>query len=390
MKIAFVVNSIGSKGGIGRVVLNIASQLKKKGHEIQILTINCDSNFIKQYGITKNEIKSHKKLNYLNKLSQIPVFGFIIQIIKFVLYGFLLSINLSKNKPEIVNSHHYLCGISGWILSRILRISHVLTIHGIHSSKGIINTFYYWAYFCILHFLKDRIPTLISVDTNLKTHESFKNMANRIEVIYPCIDEHYLTLLQKNMPRQNPDGGLKLIFVGRLEKQKGLDELLVNLAKNISNWSELKIVGTGNYEFQLKKFVKKLNISNKVQFMGFLTELEKFQVMNESQIYISYSRSEGFPLVILEFLALGKPCIIYPVGGISYFKNKFEKDKFGFFLKPQANFLKTILTDPYLSDLFLDKICEARKQFVHNFYPDTITNEYLKIFEKTVKMSSLK
>ena len=390
MRIALIVNAVTPKGGIARVVLNLARNLKEEGHEIQLFTITYDSNFIKWYGIQESEIICDSKLMSLNKMSRIPGLGFIIQLIKFQLWGFLLSRHLRNAQPDIINSHHYLCGISGWILARIIKRPHVVTLHGIHLSKEKVNRIYYWVDYLILKFLRNHIFHFIAVDPGIKSYPPFAGISDRIEIIFPCVDGRYLELLQGDPPQAQNKEGHHLAYMGRLEKSKGLEELLMRLREDFSCWSELKVIGSGSYEKKLIDLARKLNLSNRIIFEGFLEGKQKIQVMKNSDFFISYSRSEGFPLVILEFFALGKPCIIYPVGGISYFKTRIQNEKLGIFLIPKPNFLKKILTDPGISTWFSEQVSDARRKFVKDFYPEVMTQKYIRFFEKTARMRVLK
>jgi glycosyltransferase involved in cell wall biosynthesis len=137
---------------------------------------------------------------------------------------------------------------------------------------------------------------------------------------------------------------------------------------------------------------KTLKISNKVKFLGFLDEQGKVQVMNDSDILISFSKSEGFPLVILEFFALGKPCIIYPIspfvyenGQLNEWGKKFQKEELGLFLKKEPDSLQEILKSPDIFQLFTENRSKARKEFVTEFSPEIIGNRYLTIFKQIIK-----
>jgi glycosyltransferase involved in cell wall biosynthesis len=386
MRIALIVNAITPKGGIARVVLNLARNLKKKGHEIQLFTITYDSNFIKWYGVEEKEIICSRKLRNLNKMSRIPGVGFIIQLVKFQLWGLLLSRQFKKTQPDIINSHHYLCGISGWILSRLIKRPHVVTLHGIHLSKEKVNSIYYWVDYLILKFLRNHIFHFIAVDPGIKSHPPFAGISDRVEVIFPCVDGQYLELLEGDPPRAQHDERYHLAYIGRLEKSKGLEELFTKLREDVTCWSELKLIGSGSYEKKLRELAEKLNFSNKIFFEGFLEGRQKVQVIKKSDFFISYSRSEGFPLVILEFFALGKPCIVYPIGGISHFKTRIKDEKLGIFLRPKPKFLGDILTDPDTSTLFSEQAADARRKFVKEFYPEVITQKYIKVFKRIAKM----
>lgn len=394
MKIAFIANSIVPKSSIGRVILNLAKEFKQKGHKIQIYTINYNAHFIKEYGIEEAEIFCHKYLKIMDKLNGIPILGFILTIIKFNLWGFLLIPDLKKRQPDIINSHHFFCGISGNIVSKFVRVPHVLTVHGINLSKEDLNTILFWSIQSILDFLKNQVPFIISVDPRLKTSPRFAQISDRIEIIFPCLDVQHIRFLKDVKPVLNISERKKLIYVGRLERRKGLDELFYSLAKAKHYWSELKVVGAGSYEKRLKKLAKKLEMLDNVKFFGFKEGLDKIKLMDDSEILLSFSKSEGFPLVILEYFALGKPCIIYPISPFSDEKGKlnalgikFMEEKLGMFLKTNPNYLLEILQSSKLAELFTQERYEARKQFAQDFYPEKVTDEYLKFFKFIIKLN---
>lgn len=105
----------------------------------------------------------------------------------------------------------------------------------------------------------------------------------------------------------------KLIAVGRLEHQKGFDLLLraISLVK-IENIS-LDIIGNGSKEKELKKLVKELNLNNKIKFLGFKKDVIEY--IKQSDVFILSSRFEGFPNVVLEAHACGKPVVAFNCKG---------------------------------------------------------------------------
>lgn len=386
MKLAFLVNKLTPVGGIGRVVLNLSNILKAKGHDIKILTISYDSNFIKKYRINKSDIITSDRLKFLDLANNFPILGYLLQILKFILFGISLSKKISKLNLRLINSHYYLCGLSGWILSKITKLPHILTIHGIHSTKSNMKVVHYWLDYWILKFIKNRVKDLISVDPTLKLNHRFREASDHIEVIFPCLDKYFLHDSQKIKSSTDLIGKPKLMFVGRLEKHKNLKELFMNLASVQAYWSELRIIGSGSYEHSLERLAKELNIHNKVSFLGFLDGLEKLDAMNGADIFISYSKSEGFPLVILESLALGKLCIFFPTGGIIYFRKKFEAEQLGIFLESNKKFLEKILEHSYISNFFHSKQIDARRNFAQKFTPEIIGEQYLNYFLKILSL----
>ena len=99
----------------------------------------------------------------------------------------------------------------------------------------------------------------------------------------------------------------KIVFVGRLEKRKGVQCLLdafALLARQDSDVA-LQIVGDGPDRSKLKERVKSKKIPQ-VSFAGFVDEATKIKMMREADIFCSPALyGESFGIVLLEAIALG-------------------------------------------------------------------------------------
>lgn len=97
--------------------------------------------------------------------------------------------------------------------------------------------------------------------------------------------------------------------MGRLEVQKGFDILIRAFAAIKSEfpyWS-LEIWGEGEQRQSLEKLIIHLGVDNCVRLPGFSNT--PHSTMHKSGIFVSSSRYEGFPNVLVEAMALGKPVI---------------------------------------------------------------------------------
>jgi glycosyltransferase involved in cell wall biosynthesis len=108
---------------------------------------------------------------------------------------------------------------------------------------------------------------------------------------------------------------LRLAFVGRLDViSKGLDLLLQVLG--LPHWRKQKVrlslFGHGPHERCLRRTADQLHLTN-VDFHGQSNDIEG--VWAEHHALVLPSRFEGMPLVVVEAMLCGRPCIVTDVGG---------------------------------------------------------------------------
>ncbi len=164
---------------------------------------------------------------------------------------------------------------------------------------------------------------LLIVTSEAMKKESLKNKVkkNKIRLLRNPIDSFFL---RKNViPIRKPHKGIKLVFVGRIVFQKGLDRILpaIKKVKNI----KLTIIGSGNEKEPLIKIINQLGIEDKVEFLGYIEK--PGEIVAGSDYFIIPSRWEGLPNSVLESLALGTPVIAFSevVGLKDFRKNISDK-----------------------------------------------------------------
>lgn len=109
-------------------------------------------------------------------------------------------------------------------------------------------------------------------------------------------------------------GGPVLLCVGRLHKQKGVDDLLHSLPLVLKPYPELTLLllGNGPFEADLKALASALGISSRVRFLGFQDPLPYLQA---ADIFVLPTWGEGISSALLEAMAAGLPCIATRVSG---------------------------------------------------------------------------
>ena len=144
------------------------------------------------------------------------------------------------------------------------------------------------------------------------------------------------------MKNINFDGVVKLLFVGRVEINKGIIELLKVLSDFDGFKFHLTIVGDGNFMSEVKKWILKVNLSQNVTCQGYLAfGPQLMNIYREHDIFILPSYSEGLPQVILEAMANGCLVLSTSVGSVPYI---IQHGKNGFLFEAKdVNSLKSVL-----------------------------------------------
>ena len=107
---------------------------------------------------------------------------------------------------------------------------------------------------------------------------------------------------------------LNIINVGRLSPEKGLRCLIESL-KYLNLTAKLFIVGDGPEKNSLKNLVKKLELENRVIFMGKITHDALPKILNAMDVFVLPAISmEGFSNSMLEAMACSLPVVTTPIG----------------------------------------------------------------------------
>jgi glycosyltransferase involved in cell wall biosynthesis len=102
----------------------------------------------------------------------------------------------------------------------------------------------------------------------------------------------------------------RLLFVGRLAREKQLDQILhawKNTHAQLPNW-KLRIVGTGPLENDLKALATNLSLSDSVQWCGWTSDI--WSEYRQARAFVMASRYEGFPQSLIEAMTMGLPCFV--------------------------------------------------------------------------------
>ncbi|GAB6166314.1 hypothetical protein JCM19992_23140 [Thermostilla marina] len=110
--------------------------------------------------------------------------------------------------------------------------------------------------------------------------------------------------------------GRIVLYVGRLDHQKGVDILLRSAAAWLPQYRDvhLLLAGDGPDRARLESLARSLEIARQVCFLGFREDIPA--LLRAADVFVLPSRWEGMPNAVLEAMAAGLPIVATDVEGV--------------------------------------------------------------------------
>lgn len=158
---------------------------------------------------------------------------------------------------------------------------------------------------------------LLKCDTIIALTEYWKEYFNGLGfenvTIVPNIVDTPVTKEKKNN-----DGKVHILYLGLITKAKGIYDLLNVVSEHkaeFENKITLHIGGNGETT-TLQSIINERDLSQIVKFEGWVSGNKKVELLNNADVFILPSYTEGLPISILEAMSYKLPVISTPVGGI--------------------------------------------------------------------------
>jgi len=304
-----------------------------------------------------------------------------------------LYMELRKMKDvDVVHVHNYqdYCVLAATLAKRKFKRPLVFTPH-YHPSGGnelrtIVKKFY--DYMLAKYFFKesDKIIAVSKYEKKI-LQEKFNISCQKIVYI-----PNGVTALKNSACKSLSyiEGNLKdrtrtILYVGRLEKYKGVHFLIRAFSKVASTVKDCKllVVGEGSYKSALISLSNRLKIRNKVFFLNHVNELELTRLYLSSDIFIMLSQYEAFCIALAEAMGYGLPVIATKVGGIT----ELVGNDRGFLIEyppdidALAKIIIRLLKSPKLSQ---ETGYKAKNYILSNFSWESIAKKHLDIYQQLI------
>ena len=182
-----------------------------------------------------------------------------------------------------------------------------------------------------------------------------------------------------------PGNGFRIVSAGRLVRQKGYDELipLIGKLRDKQIDASLYLIGDGEESDNLKRITREHHLDGHVFFFGY--QKNPYALMDQMDLFVSSSRSEGYSLVIAEALVLGLPVISMNCSGPDQLLGG---GKYGVLCDDYeglAHSLEKAATDPD----FLNQLREKARSRSRSFDIQETIHQIEDLFDETVCPSSV-
>lgn len=238
-------------------------------------------------------------------------------------------VNAVKALPKTAVVHIHGAFITEfYLLTRLLRkrgIEYVFTPHGSFSEVAMRKG--KWRkrlYFSLLEKTLVENAKAVQLLGDLEVNHLDKLAKIDHKVLIPNGME--LAELPQNILK-TPKPQLTFGFCGRLDiYYKGLDFMLRGFALFLKKGypASLEIIGDGDDRAVLEALAVELGIQSNLVFFGAKYGEEKYRLMAQCDVFLHTSRSEGFPMAVLEAAALGLPCLTSEGTNINRYIRQFE------------------------------------------------------------------
>lgn len=243
---------------------------------------------------------------------------------------------------DLIHSHYWMSGIAANTMKQKLNIPYVHMFHTLGLMKNrIARTSAEMEGMYRINGELDVMKTADCIITATPAERSqieylYKTSINTIKVIPPGVDTGHFYPIPPDEAKEAieiPTDHRMLLFVGRIERLKGIETLIKAIAilydsgflKECPHY--LTIIG-GNPDdthedlnsemHRLKDLSKEYNIEDLIIFLGKRSQDSLPYYYSAAEVVIMPSHYESFGMVALEAMACGTPVIASQVGGLAY------------------------------------------------------------------------
>lgn len=300
----------------------------------------------------------------------------------------------NKEKPYIVHANTPKGSLLGMVAAKIARVPiRIYTVTGLRfeTTHGvfrlILKTMERLTCFCATKIIPegDGVKNTL-IRENITQKPLCKILNGNINGV--DLDFYNITaeLKSKVSKIKEHDNRFTFIFVGRIVRDKGINELISAFDRLNEQLSNIKLLLVGSFEDKLDPVLpetkQKIKNNPNIIFCGYQNDIRTYLAASDVLVLPSYR--EGFPNVVLQGGAMALPCIVSDINGC----NEIIIEGLNGLIVPSqdekalyASMLK-LATD---NDLLMEMSLSARNLIASRFRQEDVWQATLSMYQKTIK-----
>ena len=364
LKIAQLITGSEFTGGAETHLRDLVTGIQSLGHHCTVLVGPPDNQFLS--GLRRSGIPVRILSSLRKPLHPLRDPAALLEIVR----------ELAVLKPDLVAVHTAKAGFLGRVAAAMLGLPCVCTPHGcsiVDRKSGRINRL-----FLALEYVAGRLgATTIAVcrDEQRLIVESRIVQRGNVKTVYNGIPDFAVPAKPGGEP-------VVLTMVARFDAPKDHATLLRAASNLVQHQWTLRLAGSGPLLASAKELAIRLGLEKRVEFLGECSDVSG--LLSGSHIFVLMSRSEAFPISILEAMRAGLPVVASDVGGIS---EVVEDGETGFLIPSGdhdtlSDRLALLLDSPGLRSALGNN---ARKRYVTHFTAEMMVAKTLDVYADVVK-----
>jgi glycosyltransferase involved in cell wall biosynthesis len=293
-------------GGAGNASANISRHFVDLNHHVAVLTSRFAQlpQYEEWHGVHIYRIPSLRKFQDRSGL---------LEQVSYILVGWWKVGRLIKDfSPDVVLAFFGIpSGAIAWWLKVKYRIPYMISMRGgdVPGFRPYDFAMYHRLVSPFLRVIWKNAASLVANSRGLRDLALHFEPLARINLIPNGVDlEAYAFKDRKWVPP-------RLLSVGRLVYQKGLDLAARALAELKDLDWEWVIAGDGSFRQELSSLCLELGIDDRVIFAGWQSRDQLKQLYHDANLFVFPSRHEGMPNAVLEAMASGLPVVASRIAG---------------------------------------------------------------------------
>lgn len=291
-------------GGVTEHVLHLAEQFRRRGHHVAVLAPSSNE------GVRAESVPN---VYTLGTVVPIPANGSVARVTLSLRLSSQVKEILHRERFDVVHLHEPLMPALPLTVLRHSQAVNIGTFHAFHRS----NLGYFYAKPVLRYFFR-KLDGRIAVSRCARDFVGTYFPAE-YRIIPNGIDYERFATPAPRLP-QYDDGRINVLFLGRLEKRKGVKYLIrawMRVRQRCPN-ARLIVAGRGRPLESYRRFAQLHGLQDDLVFPGFVPAEDLVRYYHTCDVFCSPATGqESFGIVLLEAMAAGRPIVATEICGYS-------------------------------------------------------------------------